>query len=53
MNRSGTEITAGQGERAMGEVEVMRGLSPRVAWDSCELVLFMLMVLPGCEGHHA
>jgi hypothetical protein len=47
------EMAAGQGVRAWVEVEVMRELSPEVAWDSCELVLFMLMVLPGCEGHHA
>ena len=39
--------------RTKVEVDVMRSFLSRLSVDSCELVLFMLMVLPGCEGHHA
>src|SRR5688572_8989753 len=47
------EIAAGQGARAGLDGDVMRGLLREEGVDSCELVLFMLMVFPSCEGHHA
>ena len=52
-NRSGTEITAGQRAAVGLEDGVMRGVLLDLWADSCELVLFMLMVSGSCEGRHA
>src|SRR5688572_780767 len=50
-SRSGAEISAGHGLGT--REEVMWPVSPAAGCDSCELVLFMLMGFPTCEGHHA
>jgi hypothetical protein len=42
----------GQGAREEVEGEVIRGVVLDRGADSCELVLFMLMVSGSCEGHH-
>jgi len=46
-------MNAGQGARGEVGLEVISGFVAGVEADSCELVLFMLMVFPGCEGNHA
>jgi hypothetical protein len=53
MSRRGTEIAAGQGAGTGVEGEVMREVLREKQTDSCELVLFMLMVSRSCEGRHA
>ena len=47
------DITAGQGAGIWEEVDVIRGVVLDRRPDSCELVLFMLMVLPSRDAHHA
>src|SRR5262245_22994555 len=51
--RRGTEITAGQRAGVGLEDRLMRGVLLDRWAESCELVLFMLMVSASCEGHHA
>jgi hypothetical protein len=45
-------MAAGQGAGTWPGVAVMRAFVLDGGADSCELVLFMLMVFPSCEGHH-
>src|SRR5688572_7353123 len=51
--RRGTEITAGQRTADLGGGNDIRSLFLEERADSCELVLFMLMVSGSCEGRHA